>query len=49
MERKTKAGVICQGHDRSGLGENMAVVAEWGLRGMYRSFDLQRTRTSFKN
>ena len=49
MERKTNAGVIWQGHDGSGLGENMAVVAEWGPRGMYRSFDLQRTRTSFKN
>ena len=49
MERKTNAEVIWQGHDGSGLGENMAVVAEWGPRGMYRSFDLQRTRTSFKN
>ena len=37
MERQTNAGVICQGHDRSGWGENMAVVAEWGPRGTYEA------------
>ena len=49
MERKTNVEVIWQGHDGSGLGENTAVVVEWGPRGMYRSIDLQRTRTRFKN
>ena len=46
MERKTNAGVICQGHDGSGLGENMAVVGEGEPQVTYRSFDLKRTRTS---
>ena len=46
IQRKTNAGVICQGHDGSGLGENMAVVAEGGPQVMYRSFDLKRTRES---
>jgi len=46
MERKTNVGVICHGHDGSGLGENMAVVAEGGPQVTYRSFDLRRTRTS---
>ena len=32
MERKTNAGVICQGHDGSGLGEIMAAVEEAGPR-----------------
>ena len=44
MERKANAGVICQGHDGSGLEENMAVVAEGGTQVMYRNFDLKRTR-----
>ena len=39
MERKTNAGVICQ-------GETMAVVGEGQPEMMYRSFDLKRTRTS---
>ena len=46
MERKTNAGVICQGHDGSGLEENMAVVAEGEPQVAYRNFDLKRTRTS---
>ena len=36
MERQT--WTTCQGHDGSGLGENMAVVAEGGPQRMYTSF-----------
>ena len=49
MERQTNAWTTRQGHDGSGLGEKMAVVAEGGPQGMYEAFDLQRTKTSFKN
>ena len=45
MERKENAGVICQGHDGSGLEENMPVLAEGGPQVMYRNFDLKRTRS----
>ena len=38
MERQANAWATCQGHDGSGLGENMAVVAEGGPQRMYRSF-----------
>ena len=40
MERRTNAWATCQGHayEGSGLGENMAVVAEGGPQGMYRRF-----------
>ena len=44
MERKANAGVIFQGHDGSGLEENMAVVAEGETQVMYRNFE-KRTRT----
>ena len=45
IQRKTNAGV-CQGHDGSGMEENIAVVAEGGPQVMYKSFDLKRRRTS---
>ena len=38
MEGQANAWATCQGHEWSGLGENMAVVAELGLQGIYRSF-----------
>ena len=38
MERQANAWATCQRHDGSGLGENMAVVAEGGPQRMYRSF-----------
>ena len=48
MKPKANAWAIL-GHDRRGLGKNMAVSAEEVPQGIYKSFDLQRTRTSFKN
>ena len=38
MQRQTNAWATCQGRDGSGLGENIAVVAEGEPQGMYRSF-----------
>ena len=49
IERKRNAWAISQGHDGSGLGENIAVIEEEVPQGMCRSTDLQRSRTGFKN
>ena len=49
MERQT--WTTCQGHDGSGLGENMAVVAEGDLNGcteaFYRSALKQALRANY--